>query len=243
MTRRQPKQLGKLLTYILGHRPDEFGLVPKLDGSVPLKELHQAITEEEGWSYVRLADIREVLMVHPGRFELLEGRIRLNPREVSGPIVDPGPVVPPELLYHGARQKSYPYILEKGLVPTRYPQVCLASQRELALRMGRRRDPKPVLIQVSAARAHQEGIRFSRIRELLYLAESLPSTYLEGPPLQKEKPPPKKIPEKISYQPSGSFEIDPRSFQQRLRREKEKRMEAWKRQAARYRKTREKGRH
>lgn len=119
VTRRQPKQLGKLLHYILGHRLDEFGLVPNPDGFVPLKELLQAITEEEGWSYVRLADIRELLMIQPDRFELLDDRIRLNPRELSGPFMDSRPVVIPELLYHGARQKAYPHILKKVLFPTR----------------------------------------------------------------------------------------------------------------------------
>lgn len=242
MTRRQPKQFAKLLQYILGHRPDEFGLVPNQDGFVPLKELHQAIREEEDWSYVRLADIREVFMIQPNQFELLNDRIRLNPREVSGPFMDQEPGVPPEFLFHGARQKAYPHILKKGLLPTRYPYVCLTSQEELALRIGRRRDPNPVLIKVHAARAHEEGILFSRVRELVYLVESLPPTYLEGPPLPREKPPPPKTPEKQLYQPPGSFEMDLRSIPERLRREKEKRSESWKKEARRYRKIRGKGR-
>jgi len=216
--------------------------VPNPDGFIPLRELHQAIGEEEGWSYVRLADIREVLMLQAHRFELLDDRIRLNPREVSGPFVSGEPAVPPEILYHGARQKAYPHILKKGLLPTRYPYVWLTSQEELALRIGRRRDPKPVLIKVHAARAHEGGILFSRIRELVYLVESLPPTYLEGPPLprEREKPPAKKTPERPVYQPSGSFEIDLQSFPQRLRRERQKRSESWKKEARRYRKIRRK---
>lgn len=243
MTRRQPKQLGKLLHYVLGRRPDEFGLVLDPDGFVPLKELLQAIGEEEDWSYVRLADIREVLMMEPGRFQMLNERIRLNPQEVSSPFTNPEPASPPELLYHGARQKAYPHILKKGLLPTRYPHVHLTTQEELALRIGRRRDPKPVLIKVHAARAHEEGIIFSRAGELVYLVESLPPAYLEGPPLAREKPPPPKAPEKEVYRPAGSFEIDLRSIPKRLRQEKEKRAESWKKEARRYRKMREKRRH
>ncbi len=240
VARRQPKQLAKLLHYILGHRPDEFGLVPQLDGFTPLKDLHQAIKEEEGWSYVRIADIREVLMIEPGRFELAEDRIRLHPGQISGPVIDRGPLVPPEFLYYGARRKAYPHIMRKGLFPTRYPYVCLASQKELALRIGRRRDPKPILITVYGARAHEEGIRFFRIRELIYLVESLPSTYLEGPPVPKEKPVPKKPPERPAYQLPGSFEMDLGSIPRRLKGEKEKRWESWKKETRRYRRMKKK---
>lgn len=243
MTRRQPKQLAKLLHYILGHHPDEFGLVPHPDGSVPLKDLHQAIREEEGWSYVRLADIREVLLIEPDEFELIDDRIRLNPHKDSRPFMNREPFVPPDILYHGARQKAYPHILTRGLFPTRHPYVCLTSDEGLALRIGRRRDPKPVLIKVHAARAHEGGILFFRIGELLYLVESLPPAYLEGPPLPKEKPPPKKPPERAVYRPPGSFEIDLGSIPKRLRQEREKRSESWKKEARRYRKLRKKGRH
>jgi putative RNA 2'-phosphotransferase len=243
VARRQPKQLKKLLCYILGHRPDEFGLVPSGDGFVLVKDLLQAIKEEEGWAYVRPNDIREVLVIEPDQFELRDDRIRLNPRDLSGPLVDSRPGIIPELLYHGARQKTYPHILINGLLPARYPYVWLTSEDGLALRMARRRDPKPVLIRVHAARAHEDGILFSRVRELIYLVDSIPPAYLEGPPLPREKPPPKKPPERQPAPAPGSFELDLQSIPKRLRREKEKRVEAWKKEARRYRKDREKGRH
>jgi RNA:NAD 2'-phosphotransferase (TPT1/KptA family) len=54
--------LSRLLLYMLGHKPDEFGLVPDRDGFVTLKELLQAINEEPEWHYVRRSHINEVLM-------------------------------------------------------------------------------------------------------------------------------------------------------------------------------------
>jgi len=50
------------MTYILGHNPDEFGLVPGRDGFVTFKELLWALHEEPGWSNVRQSSINEVLM-------------------------------------------------------------------------------------------------------------------------------------------------------------------------------------
>ena len=36
---RSPKQLAKFLNYVLGRRPDEFGLVMDKDGFVKIKDL------------------------------------------------------------------------------------------------------------------------------------------------------------------------------------------------------------
>ena len=57
---RQVDKLEKLLTYILGRRPDEFGLVPGPDGYVKIKDLLKALSEEPGWRHVRRSHLREV---------------------------------------------------------------------------------------------------------------------------------------------------------------------------------------
>jgi putative RNA 2'-phosphotransferase len=56
------EDLSRLMIYILGYRPDEFGLVPDPGGYVRYKELLQAIHEEPGWGYVRQSHFNEILM-------------------------------------------------------------------------------------------------------------------------------------------------------------------------------------
>ena len=56
------ENLSRLMVYMLGHRPYEFGLVPDHDGFFPYKELLKAIHEEPGWSHVRQGNINEVLL-------------------------------------------------------------------------------------------------------------------------------------------------------------------------------------
>ena len=74
-------KLGRFLVYILGHRPDEFGLLPDPSGYVPYKSLLQAIHEESGWGYVRRSHINEVLLGKDRPlFEALENRIRVLDR-------------------------------------------------------------------------------------------------------------------------------------------------------------------
>jgi putative RNA 2'-phosphotransferase len=77
--------------------------------------------------------------------------------------------------------------LEQGLKAVGRPYLHLAVTKELALRIGHRRDPDPVMLEVHALKAHQDGIHFYRANELLFLVEALPPQYLMGPPLSKVK--------------------------------------------------------
>jgi len=182
------KGLSKLMSYILRHRPDEFGLVLDEEGFISLKELHKAINEEEGWSYVRMADIQQaVYAMDRERFEIDEKRIRAGYGHSSPEIIRYECSVPPKTLYHGTRRKAYPSILRHGLRPMGRQYVHLTTSEELALRIGRRRDPNPVLLRIGALRAHQEGVVFYRANELIFLVENLPVGHFSGPSLPKEK--------------------------------------------------------
>jgi putative RNA 2'-phosphotransferase len=195
--RHQVIALSKLIAYILQHRPDEFGLVLDADGFVSLKELQQAIAEEEGWSHVRRSHIIEA--VYAGdreRFELKDDRIG---HALPHPI-HYEPASPPRILYHGIRHRAYPHILQKGLDPMGKQYVCLATSPEFARRIGRRRDPDPIVVEIQAQRAFENGIIFYQANPLLYLTEHIPPAYIMGPPIAKvlpeKKPADKKPPEK-----------------------------------------------
>ncbi|MCJ7664792.1 MAG: RNA 2'-phosphotransferase, partial [Desulfobacterales bacterium] len=183
--------------YILQHRPDEFGLVLDEDGFVSLKELQQAIAEEEGWSYVRRSHIIEA--VYTGdreRFEVKDDGIRhaLLHR------IHYASASPPKVLYQGIRRRAYPHILQKGLDPMGKQYVCLAISPELARRIARRRDLDPIVVEIQAQKAFENGIIFYQANPLIYLANRIPPSYIIGPPIAKvlpeKKPSEKKPPEK-----------------------------------------------
>ena len=114
--RKAPKQLGQLMAYVLGHRPDEFGLVPDEQGFVRKKDLVKALSEEHGWGYVRKSHIHEVLITLPDNpFVVEDDRIKVISALERLKIV-PG-VVPPKLLYHCVRRKAYPVVCQKGIMP------------------------------------------------------------------------------------------------------------------------------
>ena len=201
------KRLSKLMSYILRHHPEEFGLVLDQEGFVSLKELHQAIIEEKDWSFVRISHIKDIVnFSDKKRFETKGDKIRASYGHSLAVQLDYQSVIPPKLLYHATTRKAYPRILEKGLLPMGRQYVHLTIDKELSLRIGKRRDKKPVLLEIQAKRAYEAGIEFYCPNELIYLVKTLPPQYISGPPLHKIQI---KIPQKPAH---PSIQVTPGSF-------------------------------
>jgi putative RNA 2'-phosphotransferase len=177
------------MTYILRHRPDEFGLVLDENGFISLKELLQAITEEEEWSYVRRSHITEVAYTSErDRFEIHDEKIRATYGHSLPHRIHYEPVAPPAILYHGTRRRAYPHILQRGLDPMGRQYVHLATSPDLAMRIGKRREPQPVLLEIQALRASEEGVSFYQANPLIYLVDHISPSYINGPPISKVLP-------------------------------------------------------
>lgn len=175
-----------MLAYVLGRRPDEFGLVPDPEGFVPIKEVLQALHEEPDWTYVREGHIREVLVGKDRHaFESIDDRFRAADRLWSWPAVPLTPAELPSLLLVPIRRRAHPVVMDRGLSPTNENPLVLSKERDMALRIGRRRDPEPVLIEVLAVRAAEEGIAFLPFGDL-FLARGIPVRHIAGPPVSKE---------------------------------------------------------
>ena len=117
-----PKQpiikFSKFLSYILGRRPDEFGLVPDKDGYVKVKDLLKAINEEDGWRHIRKASIDEVRITLPHPIvEINENLIRALQRDRIPETIPANDMS--GLLFTCIRQKAYPHVAEKGILTIR----------------------------------------------------------------------------------------------------------------------------
>ncbi len=236
------KQLEKLMSYILGRRPDEFGLVLNDQGFVRLKDLLKAISEEPGWGYVRKSHIHEVLMASGEKHFVLENdKIKATYRDDALSVEKD--VIPPKLLYHSVRRRAYHVVCRQGIMPFGQVRVFLATTKELAIRIGMRRDPAPVLLTVHAQRACEAGVRFCKQLELIYITDHVPVGYFAGPPLPKEKKKEATESKKESLAPPGdlpgSFNFDVERSralqQQRLKQKGIKKEIRWKKDVRRSR--------
>ena len=132
-----------MLAYMLGHRPDEFGLVPDIEGFIPFKELLQAMHEEEGWRYIRRSHINEVLLGKDrSLFESGDYGIRSVDQRWELDLHTPARFLP-KILFTAVKRKAHPVVMERGLTGTGEKPLVLSPVRDMALRVGRRRDQKP----------------------------------------------------------------------------------------------------
>ncbi len=177
--------LSRFLVYILAHRPDEFGLVPDPAGFVPIKDLLRAVHEEPGWGYVREGHLREVLL---GRDRALfvreEDRLRSAEKRWQLDLQTPSQNTP-KILLIAIRRKAHGHVMEKGLFSDR--PLVLSPDRDMAQRIGQRRDHKPIMLEVLTGPARQQGVLFHAFG-VLYLAKEIPPEFISGPPVPEEIP-------------------------------------------------------
>ena len=206
---RDAERFLKLLIYILGRHPDEFGLVPDSDGYVKVKDLLKAVCEEDGWRHVRLKHIDDLfLTLGDPPLERDGNLIRARNREKVPPQTEVAN--PPRLLYTCVRQRAYPVVYNKGITGMGVPRVILSSDRKLAERIGRRYDRRAVLLTVNTRQCQARGIQFFSVGECVFWAVEIPQECFSGPPLPEEKPSLKKPVKDDQAPPTpGSFILDP----------------------------------
>ena len=225
---RQLADLARLLTYLLCHRPDEFGLVLAADGFIPVKQVLQALTGEPDWGFVRRHHLDQMAaLMQPPAFELAHDQIRS---------LAPGPArlrrpeaTPPALLYTAIPPKAHGRVWEEGLKPPLEQELVLAATRETAMKLGRRRAPEPVIVTVQTQAALRAGIAFQGYGDELFLAPALPREFIQLPP-----PPPREEktgpPPKLPAEPTpGSFMLELSQLASKAAKAKGKKKDpAWK---------------
>ena len=236
--------LARFMRYILGHRPYEFGLVPDRDGFVTYKELLWAIHEEPGWGYVRKGHINEVLLGEDrSLFQTKENRIRALERHWRLALDNPSQT-PPKILFVAVRRRAHPVLMEKGFTAMEGKYLVFSPDRDMAMRIGRRREQRPVELEIMAASAAEEGTAFYPFGNL-FLANQVPARFVKGPPVSKDdlKIPQGRAEKERETRPdfdTGTFVLDLNRDPDLLRRYKGKKRRGWKEEARKTR--RRKGR-
>jgi putative RNA 2'-phosphotransferase len=185
MDKRELKRLEKILFAMLGRQPDAFGIVLDEGGWASIKELHQALMKETGFSHITQRGLTQLFSLYrPEKFEWREKHVRVKP-ELQGPdLTIYKESTPPELLYVSIRPKAHAHVITRGLQSSNNKKwVVLSTEKEMALKIGRRRDKDPVIVEVMALKSSKAGVVFRRAGKVLYLVEGLDPQWMNIPPL------------------------------------------------------------
>ncbi|WP_309121597.1 RNA 2'-phosphotransferase [Paenibacillus sp.] len=176
LTQATEKSLSKLMTKILRHTPEEFGVVldPK-EGSCSVETLLEAIKAQSKWSWIGMEDLEQVVRnSEKQRFEINNDRIRARYGH-SHDKVQYAPGEPPGVLYHGTNKQALPLILDEGLKPMGRQYVHLSEGTHFATLAGSRRG-ELVILRVDTVHAIKAGVTFYYAGNEVWLAERVPPT-------------------------------------------------------------------
>ncbi|REK74764.1 RNA 2'-phosphotransferase [Paenibacillus paeoniae] len=169
------KSLSKLISKMLRHTPEEFGIVlDQEDGSCSIDTLLTAIQAQPKWAWIVQEHIEQVVsQSEKQRFEMIDARIRARYGH-SHDRVSYAPADPPSILYHGTNKKALASILKEGLSPMNRQYVHMSEGTHFAIVAGSRRG-ELVMLEVDTLSAKQSGITFYYGGNEVWLADHIPA--------------------------------------------------------------------
>ncbi|HTS33623.1 MAG TPA: RNA 2'-phosphotransferase [Thermoplasmata archaeon] len=180
MNDRELDHLGRVLTGILRHFPDRYGLEMEPQGWVSLPAIVRAISQKHP-AYHWLRPMHLVAIAETdakGRYEVRDEKVRAT----YGHTVDVELDLPteniPERLYFPVTPDEAAIVLEVGLKPSDRKKVHLSKTAEDARAAGSVRTPEPVILEVDARKARQGGLVIMRAGKTVFLVDQVPPEYL-----------------------------------------------------------------
>jgi putative RNA 2'-phosphotransferase len=185
MLKHQHKTLARTLQYIGWHSPSEYGLFWDSDGTMPWKEFYWVLQEDPTLRFVREAGLRELSLLGIELPFVLDGNLlRLSPgiAHPQYPVADSVP----ESLFYAIKPKNLVSVQNIGLKATGRRFMPLCTDSALALRIAKRRESEPILIEILARQALDGGVSFVVSGPELYLAEAISPSFLLIPKIRRE---------------------------------------------------------
>jgi putative RNA 2'-phosphotransferase len=162
----------KTLVYALRHDPAKFGLNPDEEGWVDLQKflIVMKITKDQLDSIIRNMDKK--------RLEVKDNKIRAAYGHSYSSKVKREETSPPEILYHGTPSFTAYIIRKEGLKPMSRQYIHLSTNPKTATIVGQRRQENPIILQIDAKKAFEDGVKFYHSNEDVWLADYIPPQYI-----------------------------------------------------------------
>lgn len=174
-------KLSKEISYALRHAPEEYELELDEEGYVSITKLLDSLNKKNKYEReIVKEDIEHIIEISDKkRLEIIDNKIRaLYGHSIPNKIIKEK-AIPPDTLYHGTAHKFIDSILKNGLLPKSRQYVHLSLDIETAIDVGKRRDDDPIILEIDAKKAYQDGISFYIGNDKVWLSDSVPSKYIK----------------------------------------------------------------
>jgi putative RNA 2'-phosphotransferase len=180
MNDRELDHLGRVLTGILRHFPDRYGLTMDSNGWVSLPQIVRAISQKHpAYHWLRVTHLVAIAETDAkGRYEVRDDRIRATYGHTLEVQLDLPTENVPDHLYYPVTSEEATIVLEVGLRPSDRRKVHLSKTAEDARAAGAVRTPEPVILEVDTRKARDAGIVIMQAGKTVYLTDSVPAEFL-----------------------------------------------------------------
>ena len=189
MNDQELEQIGRTMAGALRHFPEKFELTMDSQGFVPMRDFVNALKKQrDRWHWVRPHHVIAIIETDPkGRYQVSNDLIRATyGHSISLELNLPTDHIP-ETLYYPTSKEETDIVLETGLKPSDRKMVHLSKTYQDALNAGKVRVEDPVILEVDAKRAVDEGVVIQRAGKTVFLVQDISSQYLKRAPTPEEQ--------------------------------------------------------
>ena len=172
------KDTSKFLSLILRHKPQLVGLELDEHGWADVEDLIRRVNRKRQLDLPTLEQIVAQDEKQRYSFSADSKLIRANQGHSIPVDVELEELEPPEILYHGTARRYGSSIVAQGLLKMSRLYVHLSSDVETAEKVGRRHG-KPMIFRVESLRMFNDGYKFYRSVNGVWLTEHVPAKYLK----------------------------------------------------------------
>ncbi len=177
------KTIGKFLTWVLRHHPEEVGCVADEEAYVSVTDLLEGIEKHRPEFKITREDLETIVLTNSKKrfeFNLTQTEIRAcqgHSIPVNITYSELHPV--PDYLYHGTSDDNIHSILASGINKGTRHHVHLSFDEKTAWEVARRRkDTVPVVLTVKSLQLFADGFKFFVSGNGVALVDFVPADYI-----------------------------------------------------------------
>lgn len=170
-------KVSKYLALILRHKPETIGITLDKHGWANVKDLIKGVNKTYKLDMETLEEIVETDDKQRYSFNEDKTKIRANQGHSVDVDVELEEAVPPEYLWHGTATKYKDSIIKDGLIPKSRLYVHLSESYMTAMDTGARHG-NPMVFCVKALDMYNDGYKFYKSKNGVWLIKSVPVEYL-----------------------------------------------------------------
>ena len=171
-------KVSKYISLILRHKPETIGISLDKHGWANVNDLIEGVSKTHKLDMEMLEEIVATDEKQRYSFNEDKTKIRANQGHSIDVDVELEEMVPPDMLWHGTSVKYAKSIDAEGLIPKSRLYVHMSADTKTAMEVGKRHGV-PAIYCIDAAAMYEDGYKFYRSKNGVWLTKHVPSEYFK----------------------------------------------------------------